>query len=462
MLDFGEHYCKKVRKKYNILDQRCIVKNNEDEMIEVIKNIIQNIPTGMEAKSKAQKDGKDKNKMSNSFNLKIAYINHTKKMPTQKEKSELTLKQYIEYERSTFYHPYYINMNDTQCIQVRFTVMFNPYSYKPIYFDTLMYNTKKELEYMMRNNIHVEMSPNVKMVLDFDKEVDVVEGEDYSLLHELVLNIPINHNGCYIINGRRYYHGYFLHAAEKDIYVNLEKESATIVHNGGSKSFLNFSGNTIVHNVLAVPINPFLYEDICTVEEMRNCFSDYVFTKEQEEQLERTLAAYLKDKADGTLKEPLDKARAEIEPAIVYKAIALKFDMQNHPEIYANIPREMYLSKYYGFRGSHIPNVEMSIRECVPPFKKNEPDKVKARWNVHPNTVLTAIVQRKQFISLENPNPMDIFRMLYFTVTEGKDLKESNRYVTDDKFHKVCIIDTPGDIGANGTILPSYNLKIDW
>lgn len=460
--------------RYSILNRNLIVKNNEDELIELIKDIVRNIPTGLEKKKKDTKNKKKNIPEDESFfwNKKINYITHTKRIPTQKDKSYNDLIQYVKFRDITFDYDYYVRLEDSHLIEVNVVVMFSPYSYKSNFQDILKYNTKRELKAMMRDpKCVIEMSPNVEAILEYDGEPYIDpdnEEHSLSLLHELKLYIPINRNGAYIINGRRHYNGYFLLGSEniqisKKVVDEGGKQSKNdvIIRHRSSISFMNFD-DIISHKVFGVPINPFLYEDVDRWSDVEDIFQEYDLTEEQWDQLKLTHDRYLAEKKEGILKVPMDKALAEIEVADIYMAIYMYYDSVNSPEKYDNRERKLHLSKYHGLRSSHTPNLEHPIRSCVPPFKNNEPMRARRKWNVHPRTLLTAIIQKKQFLSSDDVNPLDVFNMLYFVKTESTRIGDSARYLTRDQIFKTDLIYAPGEIGAAGNICPATSAEVKY
>ena len=459
-----------VAENYCILNRNNIVKNNTEELIQFVIDIVKNIPTGTIGGKKKKKDEKKKKKKKNApvavakdeppkWHLTVDYISHYSKMVTQQEKSDSALVQYIKYRNVVFDYPLYVRTEDSHTIELNVTVMFNPYSYEIPYQEILKYNTKKQLLDMMDRGIEIDMNYNVKKILEFEGEPYIDpnnEEHSFSLLNELKIYIPVNPNGYYHINGRKLYNGYYLNDPNQ----MADGGKKIIIRHPSSLSFIYLGANGMInHQVFGDDINPFIYDEEDNWEELLPIFEGKI-TEEQVETVRLTHAKYLEDKAAGTLKIPLEKAMVEIYSADVYAGIITMFDVRNNPEAYKS-NSGIYFRKYASLRGSQEPNVEHAIRDCVPSFKNNKPKSASKGWNVHPESMITSMVRKNQFIANGEPNPLDVFHLLSFTRVDSKNITESSRYVNRDELGIVDPIYTTGeDIGASGVLCASAEVDI--
>lgn len=463
----------RVASKYCILNKDLIVKNNVDELIKLVIDVVKNIPTGMSSRKKKDEvepeedTGKPKRGKKKKVKVEepprrhfMTYIRHDVKMPTQRDKSDNALIQYVKYREIQFDYPYYIKLEDSFVLEVDVTIMFSPYAYKANFQDALIYNTKNILEGMKDMGVSFESSPAVEKILAYEGIPDIPENnEEYtmSLLHNLKLYVPINTTGCYHIGGRRHYNGYLLTVPRQ--FVDGNKKLA--IQHPSSVSYVYVNNDRVWHQVFGEDINPFAYDAEDNWEALKGIFEASV-NEEQLEIIKNMHDMYVKDAKDGNVKLPIDKALAEINATEVYAAIITLFDRINNPDTYTH-QDGIFFRKYASLRGSHEPNIEHFIRDCVPSFRNNEPKKAEKKWNVHPHGMLTTMINKRTFPSFNETNPMDVFHMLSFSRIEIDNLQDSARYVSLSELYKICPIYTPGqDIGASGALCPSTTAKITW
>lgn len=458
-----ERMARKCAEKYSVLNPKNIVENNHEELIDLLINIVKNIPTGLnKSRKKNSKSKRDKEKVDNSWNLRVQYLYHKLRLPTQKDKSDNALVQYKKYRQVQFDYDYYVMpYNDDMVYEVEIFIMFNEAMYKQNFRDMLMYNTKVELQQMLLLHPEIAVTPAIERILAYDGPPPVAEpGKEkeiqYSLIKSLKLYIPVNLNGCYHIAGRRYYNGYFMW--KPNMLTSTGK--LTVEHQGsGSVSFIYENKDVVTHEVFSKPYNPFIYAEPESWDEVKPIFENDV-DDDALEVIENTFKEYKDMVAKNAVVKPIDKALAEIDVDDIYASIITYYNVRyKDPN-----DREISLCKYFSLTNSHKPSVVHAIRDCIPKFNNNEPKSADRKWNVHPGSLITAITCKKQYPMYDKVNPVDIFLMLSYTKTDSdKKMKDENRNIEDSELFTICAIYASGtDVGSAGCICPSTTTKIVW
>lgn len=449
-MNFKERMAKRVAEEFKILNEDLIVKNNTDELKDLVLHIVSNIPIKVEADKgkKKTKITKKPEEKKYDFISKISYVGHRVYVPTEEEKCRDHLKDLYMKKGKT--NVYYINQNEEHVIALSIDVMFGASMFRSTYQSSLIANTRDILKEKIANGYEINMDDIAIQKILESTDVALSKDDNYreNLLYTIKMYIPLNRYGYYMLGGK-YYNGYFL----KQKY-SFTSKGKLQMNNGPFISYIRNDGNMIKHDVFKESVNPFIYEGLKFSEaNLREIYEEEI-SSEDFDILLNTYNNYLRLLEDD---EELDRIKSfkwynDIDVELIREHIKIFFNEKG-----SNSVEDCRISKYTMLLSGSNKNLFIEIRKYIPKYFNNIPTVTRAKWNPHPYTLITLIkTKTRQFPLHDKVNEHDIFMQLMYTKTQKKSVSEEERKFYIEEMGLFDPIGSPStkNVGLSGNVVP--------
>lgn len=447
MSTFKERMYKKVKTEYNIVNEDLLVKNNLDEIVKVILDILQNIPVRMpiskKGKTVSKKKGGDEKVATDKIG-KISYVTHRLRYSTEEERCKELLRDLYRKSKT---EKYFINKNKEEVMILEVDIMMAPSMFKQAYRESIIANTKRILlEKMQTTHINTD-DEIIREVLQSNftpqtKDANYLE----NLIYTYRFFIPVNRYGYYQISGK-YYHGYYLKP-----HVEITSKGKMKIDNDSFISFMRIDNDRVIHDVFFKSVNPFIYMMDMTEEEVYKYFkgnvSDHYYDmifKTYLDRLHIDVATYEEMR--------VTKWFTDINPELILESIKIFCNERDNPSNAGAIR----FGKWNMILNGSMNNLYIEIRKYIPKFFKNSPEKARKSFNPHAYTLISLLKRKaRQYPAFDGVNEHDLFYQLSFTKTHKKSVSDSERKFYIEEYGLVDPVSSPGtkNVGLSGAVVP--------
>lgn len=445
---FKERMFKKVAEEYKILNDNLIVRDNTQELIDVILGIIRNIPVRMVIKTN-NKNKKAKNEERAMDKIgKISYISHRLRYSNEEERCKDILRDLY---RKNNTDKFYINVREERLLTLEIDIMMAPSMFKQVYRESIIANTKYILLEKIRSGETINTSDEIVNEVLTSNFTPQFKDNNYmeNLIYTYKFYIPINDRGYYQLGGK-YYNGYFLKPK-----FELTSKGKMKIDNDSFISFMREDNGRIIHDVFKKSVNPFIY----MMDLSEKHLIEYFEADVSEKDLEMIYNTYM-DRLNVNpieLEEwKLSKWFTDIEPSLIMESMKIFCVERNKPQDAGAV----HLGKYNMLLNGTAKNLYIEIRKYIPKFFKNSPEKSRKNFNPHAYTLPTLIkMKSRQYPSFDGVNEHDIFKMLNYTKTHKKSVKADERKFYIEEYGILDPVSSPGtkNVGLSGAVVPSLD-----
>lgn len=466
-MTLNEELFKAVKEKYKVVNDNLIIKNNKDDLVNLLIWIVDGISHVSVKKDSKGQPKLDKNGEKIMINNSLHYLYHDERIPTQKEKSEDTLPEY--YVKSNDKEQYYVEIDSTEAVVVDIYCMFSVDIYQKVYHENLLFNTKNKLISLIEEGKIKTVTKEMQKIIDGNyspiyketPELNVNYNDD--LIYKIKMYIPINQHGYYILNGNKYYHGYFMKSS-------MTSKGKLVCEHNALTSYLKINKEEVVHEVYASDYNPFIFSDDIISQEYIDEMKKKV-SEDDAEIIQNTYNSYLNILENPeNYKTPMVKAMTSIDFEYLMDMVIVLLNADEED----SVDEPIRFHKYYtllahekkhnktgekrSYSNKSGGNINSDIRKYIPKNTKNKPEGTRKRWNPHSMGMITAFKIGKTTCMHNTSNPIDIHFTLHYIKTVGEFLPPNERkYKIEDMGILDPISASGKNVGASGSLVPSLS-----